>query len=166
MKQIDTTILDALVEKAKMAPRKRMNHNLHLGPDDPVQRLCNAIEPETYIRPHRHTDPATIEVFIMLRGSAVLLFFDDAGRVIERNTLSARGPVIAAEIPPTTWHAMASLESGSVFFEVKQGPYAPLASKDVAAWAPLEGTGEALAAVAWYLSAKTGDAPPVFRGKS
>lgn len=162
MKQIDNTILAALVEKAKHAPRKRMNYNLHPGPDDPVQRLCNAIEPGTYIRPHRHTDPETSEVFVMLQGSAVLLLFDDAGRVIEQNTLSARGPVIAAEIPPRTWHAMASLESGAVFFEVKRGPYAPLAPKDVAAWAPVEGTDEAPAAVAWYKSATIGDAPPVF----
>jgi cupin fold WbuC family metalloprotein len=161
VKQIDTTILDALVEKAKHASRKRMNHNLHPGPGDPVQRLCNAIEPETYIRPHRHTDPETIEVFVMLRGSAILLFFDDDGRVIDRNLLSAQGPVIAAEIPPGTWHAMASLESGTIFFEVKQGPYVPLTVKDVASWAPAEGTGGTSAAVAWYKSAKIGDAPPV-----
>ena len=162
MKQIDNTILDALTEKAKNAPRKRMNYNLHPGPADPVQRLCNAIEPETYIRPHRHTDPETIEVFVMLRGSAVLLFFDDAGRVIELNTLSAQGPVIAAEIPARTWHAMASLESGSIFFEVKQGPYAPLVTKDVASWAPAEGDAGTPAFVAWYKKARSGEMCPAF----
>jgi cupin fold WbuC family metalloprotein len=84
MKQIDGKLLDELTGKAKDSPRKRINFNLHDALSDPLQRLCNAIEPETYIRPHRHADPDTCEVFIMLRGSAVLLFFDDSARVIDR----------------------------------------------------------------------------------
>jgi cupin fold WbuC family metalloprotein len=122
MKQIDSVLLDELTGKAKDSPRKRMNFNLHDTLSDPLQRLCNAIEPETYIRPHRHADPDTGEFFVMLRGSAVLLFFDDIGLVIERSLLSAGGPVLAAEIPPKTWHSIAALESGTVFFEVKEGP--------------------------------------------
>lgn len=162
MKQIDTAILEALVRKAKESPRKRMNYNLHSGPEDIVQRLCNAIEPGTYIRPHRHANPASNELFIMLRGSAVLLYFDDAGRVLERAVLSARGPVVAVEIPTPTWHTIASLESGSVFFEVKQGPYVPAAGLNAAAWAPAEGGHGAADLALWYLQAKAGDQVPVF----
>jgi cupin fold WbuC family metalloprotein len=160
MKQIDTTILDTLTEKAKNAPRKRMNYNLHPAPDDPVQRLCNAIEPETYIRPHRHTDPETSEVYIMLRGSAILLFFDDAGRVLEQQVLSSKGPVYAAEIPAKAWHAVASLESGTIFFECKQGPYKPLAATNQASWAPAEGDAGTPAFVAWYKKTRAGEACP------
>jgi cupin fold WbuC family metalloprotein len=163
MKQIDTAILDELIEKARNAPRKRMNYNLHPGPDDPVQRLLNAIEPETYIRPHRHTDPETSEVYLMLRGSAVLLFFDDAGRVLEQRVLSSKGPVFAAEIPAKAWHAVASLERGTVFFECKQGPYKPLAAENQASWAPAEGDTGTPDFVAWYKKAQTNDTCPKVR---
>jgi cupin fold WbuC family metalloprotein len=161
MQQIDTTLLEELTKKTKNSPRKRMNYNLHGGPDDPVQRLCNAIESGTYIRPHRHSVPETFEIFVMLRGSAVLLFFDDSGYVIKRTELSDKGPVIGVEIPPQTWHAMASRENGTVFFEVKRGPYIPPSGSNVAAWAPAEGMKSASDFVAWYLNASIGDGPPV-----
>jgi cupin fold WbuC family metalloprotein len=160
VKQIDQSVLDALTTQAKESPRKRAHHNLHTRLDDPVQRLCVAIEPETYIRPHRHADPATSEVFLLLRGTATLLFFDDAGTVTERAVLSAKGPVFAAEIPPKTWHTIASLESGAIFFEVKQGPYAQPKDANSADWAPEEGAPAVARFVEWYGHAKVGDVPP------
>ena len=129
MKQVNSTLLDSLTKQARESTRKRSHYNLHPKLDDPVQRLCVAIEPETYIRPHRHAEPETSEVFLMLRGSAVILFFDDAGRITEKITVSAGGPVPAVEIPAAAWHTIASLKGGTVFFEVKQGPYAGDADK-------------------------------------
>ncbi len=160
MKQIDTMILDSLTKQAAGSARKRAHYNLHARLDDPVQRLCVAIEPETYIRPHRHADPATSEVFLLLRGTAALLFFDDSGAVTERAVLSATGPVFAAEIPAGTWHTIASLENGTIFFEVKQGPYTPPGDANVAAWAPPEASPAAAKFVEWYCHAKVGDMPP------
>jgi len=161
IKQIDMNLLDDLMAKAVTSPRKRAHHNLHPFLEDPVQRLCVAIEPGTYIRPHRHADPMTWEVFLMLRGSAVFLSFDDSGRVIERIVLAVTGLVKAIEIPAGTWHSIASLEQGSVFFEVKQGPYkAPLAAHS-AAWAPVEGDAECAQFETWYRTAQVGDRPPV-----
>ncbi len=160
MKQIDSPLLDSLVAQAKNAPRKRAHFNLHPELNDPVQRLCVAMEPSTYIRPHRHSEPETCEVFLMLRGSAVLLFFDEYGKVAERAELSARGPVIAAEIPPKIWHAMASRETGSVFFEVKQGPYVASTGRNAAPWAPAEGEPGTVKFLEWFRNAKVGDVPP------
>jgi cupin fold WbuC family metalloprotein len=160
IKQINIKLLDELTEKAVASLRKRAHHNLHAVLEDPVQRLCVAIEPGTYIRPHRHANPLTWEVFLMLRGSAVFLAFDDAGRVLERTVLDAGGPVHAIEIEAGTWHSIASLESGSVFFEVKQGPYTAPAAANSAAWAPAEGDGECTRFEAWYLAAQVGDRPP------
>jgi len=160
IKKIDRSLLDDLTAKADASPRKRAHHNLHPVLEDPVQRLCVAIEPGTYIRPHRHADPSTWEVFLMLRGSAVFLSFDDSGRVTERLVIAAGGPVHAIEIPAGTWHTIASLERGSLFFEVKQGPYkAPLA-ENAAAWAPAEGDAGCARFEAWYHMAKIGDTPP------
>jgi cupin fold WbuC family metalloprotein len=50
--------LDELSGLAKVSPRLRQHRNIHTSYDDPCQRLFNAIEPESYIRPHRHAaDP-------------------------------------------------------------------------------------------------------------
>lgn len=161
MKRIDTSLLDGLTSTAATSARKRAHHNLHPVLEDPVQRLCVAIEPGTYIRPHRHADPLTWEVFIMLRGSALFLAFDESGRVIERIVLAAAGPVRAIEISAGSWHTVASLEQGSVFFEVKQGPYrAPLAENS-ASWAPAEGETRCAQFESWYRAAQVGDVPPL-----
>ena len=160
MKNITTQLLDDLTAKAIASSRKRAHHNLHEDLNDPVQRLCVAIEPGTYVRPHRHSDPSTWEVFLLLRGSVIVVSFDDSGKVTDRIVLAEAGPVRAIEIPAGTWHSVASLEGGSIFFEVKQGPYkAPLAGNS-AAWAPEEGSRECAAFEEWYRNAQVGDAPP------
>lgn len=51
----------------------------------------------------------------------------------------AAGPSRALEIPAGTWHTAVALEPGTVLFEIKPGPYSPLAGNDFAAWAPAEG---------------------------
>jgi cupin fold WbuC family metalloprotein len=163
MKQIDSTLLDTLIAKAKDAPRKRAHFNLHPELNDPVQRLCIAMEPETYVRPHRHSDPETWEVLVILRGSLALTIFDDKGKVLERTVLKAGGPVTALEFPLNTWHAPVSLEPGTVVFEIKQGPYKQIAEQNLAPWAPAEGMPDAPIFLEWYRTAKVGDVPPLNR---
>jgi hypothetical protein len=46
------------------------------------------------------------------------------------------------EIPERTYHTLISLETGSVAYEIKAGPYTPLTAKDFAPWAPAEGNPE------------------------
>lgn len=135
--------LDGLSRAARDVPRRRLNLNLHTDYADPCQRLFNAVEPESYLRPHRHTDPPKPECFIAIRGRFHLLIFDDAGRVTKRIELAPGGPVAAADVPAGDWHAIVALEPGSIFFETKPGPYTPLTDKDFAPWAPAEGSAEA-----------------------
>ena len=160
MKQIDKRLFDELTAKAAASPRMRAHHNLHPVLEDPVQRLCVAIEPGTYIRPHRHADPPTWELFSLLRGTAVFLIFDDTGKVLQRAVLDARGPLQAIEIPAAVWHTIVPLETGTIFLEVKQGPYAAPRDGNSAIWAPAEGEPETVLFEAWYRSAQVGDAPP------
>ena len=49
---------------------------------DPSQRLAIAMEPETYIRPHRYGQ--SWELLTALRGRFVVLNFDDLGTVADR----------------------------------------------------------------------------------
>jgi cupin fold WbuC family metalloprotein len=115
VKIISNALITDLTRQAAGSPRQRVNHNIHPTLDDPVQRFFNAMQPGTYVRPHRHTTPPHWEMFIILRGRLVILVFDDEGRVEERQELAAEGPVFGAEIEPGRWHALAVLEPAVVF---------------------------------------------------
>lgn len=145
MKIITKNTLDELTHQARQSDRRRKNLNLHDDYADPCQRLFNALESETYIRPHRHTDPPKPECFMAIRGRMALVLFDDIGEMTRVVPFGAGTDVIAIDIPAGQWHSIVSLESGSVFFETKPGPFSPLPEKDIAPWSPPEGTAEASA---------------------
>ena len=153
MKQLNDTMLDALSQQARHSPRLRANQNLHEELSDTIHRLAIAMEPDTYVRPHRHAH--TWELLTALRGRFVVLLFDEAGVVTSRTVLGEECRVI--EFPANTWHAVLSLDSGGVIFEVKRGPYAPLTDKDFAPWGKA-GEGDEIAQMnAWYARAQVGD---------
>ena len=68
--QIHSDLLDKVVKEAQASERRRMNFNFHQL-EDPANRMLNAIEPESYIRPHRHLEPPRDEAFFVLRGKGV-----------------------------------------------------------------------------------------------
>src|SRR5512139_3307539 len=106
--------LAALSRTAQTNPRRRQHLNLHVDYADPCQRLFNAVEPESYIRPHRHTDPLKPECFVAVRGRFQLLLFDDEGRVTERVDLGPDGPVVAIDLAAGVWHTIIALAPGSI----------------------------------------------------
>lgn len=142
MIKIDDELLDEVTRKARVSPRLRMNYNFHYGPDDTLQRMLNAMEPGTYLRPHKHEDPDKREAFFALRGSLCILEFNDSGEIVDHTILDARKGSYGAEIPERTWHSIIALETGSVAYEVKDGPYVPITDKNFASWAPAEGSPE------------------------
>jgi cupin fold WbuC family metalloprotein len=156
MKAVTRADLDALSAKARSSPRLRAHLNLHAELSDPVQRLAVAVEPGSYFRAHRH--PHTWELLQALRGSFVLLYFDAAGVVTTRTLLGPETPVV--EYPAGTWHTLAALDPGSVFFEVKHGPYIPPPPADLAAWAPAEGSSEVKSFLDWIARATVGERAP------
>lgn len=160
MNTVSSAELAALVVEAQNAPRKRKNLNLHPTLADPVQRLLNAFEPGTYVRPHRHSDPGKWELFAILRGRALVLAFDAAGIVQERHELAPAGAAQVIEIAAGTWHTLAALESGTLLLEVKPGPYTPAGPQDFAPWAPPEGTPGAVTLERWFQAACVGDRAP------
>ena len=159
---IDNELLAALSKTAQSSPRLRKNHNIHSQLDDPVQRLFNAMEPDTYVRPHRHQGDDRWEFFQIVSGSATVLTFEPDGKVLEKIVLSQKGPNVAIEIPGNTWHTIASLQSGTVLFEIKKGPYQPVSDKDFAVWAPAEGESAAEQFVQWLVEAEPGQTHPPF----
>jgi cupin fold WbuC family metalloprotein len=156
MKLVTTALMEELSRQAATSPRGRTNFNLHPQLDDPVQRFLNVIEPGSYVRPHRHTNPPRWELFVILAGVVVVLILDDAGRVVERVELDADGPVRAIEIPAGAWHTLAVRAPGTVLFEFKPGPYAAVDDKDFAAWAPREGDAACPGFIGRILAAQPG----------
>lgn len=152
MKIITHATLADLAAEAAAAPRRRKNLNLHGHLDDPIQRLLNALEPGTYIRPHRHPD-GVWELFILLSGACSILVFDAQGVVTQRVDLTQDGTLVA-EIPAGAWHSVVAQQSGTVVIEVKPGPYVP---GSFAPWAPEEDKDGATACLDWLQRARVGD---------
>ncbi|MDR1980303.1 MAG: WbuC family cupin fold metalloprotein [Tannerellaceae bacterium] len=136
MKIIDKKLLDETTAKARQSPRLRMNYNFHEDMDEPVNRLINAMEPGTYLRPHRHLNPDKDESFLILRGKVVIFTFDDNGVVTERLTLDPQNGVYGADIKAGVWHGLIVLEHGTVLYEAKPGPFVPLPAGNFAPWSP------------------------------
>jgi cupin fold WbuC family metalloprotein len=135
---IDSALLDRVSESARTSPRLRKNHNFHRNEADVSNRLLNAIEPGSYVVPHRHLDPNKDETFVVLRGRFGLVLFDESGDIVRKEVLDSAGPVLGVTIPHGTFHSIVSLAPDSVFFESKAGPYAGLTLEERASWAPAE----------------------------
>jgi len=126
---LDTQLLDNLSEEAKQSPRLRMNFNLHDSLDAKAQRLFNALEPGTDLPIHRHHH--TAETYLLVRGKLRVMFYDDARNEISSTILDTQTGNYGVQIPAHQWHTLEVLESGTVIFEVKDGPYTPLAEGDI-----------------------------------
>ncbi|WP_028536332.1 WbuC family cupin fold metalloprotein [Paludibacterium yongneupense] len=154
MKSLVGDGLDKLSQTAAQAPRLRSNLNFHAALDEPVQRLVIAMEPGTYVRPHRHA--STWELLSVQRGAMELITFDADGALASRQRLGENGACVV-EMPAGTWHSVLSLETGSAVLEVKQGPYRPLGDEDLAAWSPAEGSPAVADMLHFLSSAAPGD---------
>lgn len=139
IRSIDTALLDAVSGEAQARPRLRANYNFHPADDFPAHRLLNAIEPDSYLPPHRHLDPAKDETIIVLRGALGALCFDDTGSVLQQWLLTPGGACCGIDVPHGIWHTVIALQPGTVLFEAKSGPYRPLLAAEKAPWAPAEG---------------------------
>ena len=136
---IDRDFLERVSSQANASPRRRRNHNFHVSETDTCNRLLNAIEPDSYIQPHCHHEAAKDETLIVVRGRLGVIFFDERGAVTATAVLAPAGESVGVNIPHGMYHTLVALEPGSVFFEAKAGPYAPLTSQEKAPWAPAEG---------------------------
>lgn len=126
---IDDKLLNKVSAEAKANPRLRMNYNLHEFLDDKVQRLFNAMEPGTIIPIQRHRD--TAETMIVVRGQLKLTIYNDDKSIIEEYVLNPSVGNYGYHIAKGVWHGVEVLATNTVMFEVKGGPYRPLADEDI-----------------------------------
>lgn len=140
----DELIASAL-EHSRTSSRRRVILPFHKRESDPLHRMLNAVQPDSYIRPHRHLDPPKSEAWILLRGSVAFFTFEDDGRVRECLRLKAGSARFGVDLVPGVYHSFVALEPDTVIYEVKTGPYTQATDKAFAPFAPEEGALEAAA---------------------
>jgi cupin fold WbuC family metalloprotein len=146
---IDRHQIEELALQAKAVPRKRAHLLLHDGPADLVQRLMIVLQPNSYVRPHRHS--RQWEMLVLQQGRGALLIFDGKARLVDRIQLSPTASVV--QIPIGMWHGFVVLERNTTVLEIKPGPYVP---NEFADWAPKEEAVNASRFVEWATNAAVG----------
>jgi len=138
MIKIDFELLKALMVGSRQSDRGRVNKMFHKKFEDPLQRMLNSMQPETYLQPHKHENPDKREVFIALTGKFVVIQFNDDGTIHDHMILEPAKKNYATEVPERTYHTIICLEPDSIIYEIKDGPYDPDDDKNFAKWAPDE----------------------------
>ena len=124
--------LTALSLEAAASPRRRKNRNFHASNDAPAHRLLNALEPDSYVRPHCHLDASKDETIVALKGRFGVVLFDANGTAVEHAVIAPGGDAVGINIVHGTFHSILALEAGSVFFEAKAGPYVAISPAELA----------------------------------
>ena len=132
MEIIEDQLLDQVSRKAKENQRLRMNYNFHTSPEAGAQRLLNALEPGTELPIHRHTH--TAETYLVIRGKIKVLLYNDMKQIKKIPDTVVLDPLqgnYGVNIPIGQWHTLEVLASGTVIFEVKDGPYTPISEENI-----------------------------------
>ena len=133
------SLMSAAVEASRESPRKRMILPLHKSHEASLHRMMNVMQPGTYIRPPRHSDPPKAESIVVLRGGLVFITFSALGKVEKAWKLAPGLGDFGVDIEPGVFHSFIVTDPDTVIFEVKPGPYERASDKDFATWAPAEG---------------------------
>ena len=120
--------------------RLREIHNFHMGSEESLQRMLNALQPDSYVRPHRHIQPPKPETLIVLKGSVGAITFDDSGLQKDYYRVDPKCGEYGIDIRESVWHTYFALEPNTVIFEVKPGPFDAKSDREFADWAPAEGS--------------------------
>jgi len=137
------TQVGELINLSRQSPRKRMLRKLHKSEDSAVHRMFNALQPGTYVAPHRHLDPSKDETVLVISGSMLFVEFTETGEIVRHVLLQPGTENFGVDVAPHIYHTYVPLKQDTLIFEVKTGPYSRTSDKDVPGWAPAEGSPEA-----------------------
>ena len=140
---VSKALLQGAITASRSSPRRRIVQPFHRSESDTLHRMFNAVQPDSYIPPHRHLEPPKAETWLVLRGALAFFTFDDQGAIIECLEIRAGGPIFGVDLEPGVYHTFFALEPDTVVYEVKDGPYSPTTDKAFPDWAPREGSPEA-----------------------
>ena len=139
MTSIDNQLLDSLLEQAKSSLRLRQNFDLRTSTEDTSQRMLNALQPDTVVPIHRHTD--TSETVICLCGRLEEIIYEEVVEYVREETsrteevlrkqtfkevsrqlLCPAEGLYGVQVPAGAWHTIRVIEP-SVIFEAKDGAF-------------------------------------------
>jgi cupin fold WbuC family metalloprotein len=128
--------------EAEKSERKRFPKILH-NQGDYDNRVVNFVLDESYMQPHMHPGDEKIEKMFLVEGSFALVLFDNNGDIFDSIILE-KGERESIDVPAFTWHTYIMLTEKVVIYETMDGVYEPSTWKEMASWAPLENTAEAI----------------------
>ena len=143
---INQALIDQKAQDARDSDRRRDIHVLHTGDEDTLQRMLNALQPGTYVTPHRHVAVPKAEAVVVLQGSLGFVRFADDGSYDAQHFvyINPKQGTFGVDYRAGVWHTFIALEPDTVVFEVKPGPYDAATDKEFAPWAPAEGEAAAI----------------------
>ena len=118
--------------------KRRARINAHPDSDDQLHEMIIAIEPGSYIRPHKH--PGKSEAFHIIEGAVDIVVFDEAGDIARVVSLAAQGgstPFYYRMSEPH-FHTLIIRSDLLIVHEITNGPFRPEGTV-FAAFAPEEG---------------------------
>ena len=149
MKVFSSQYLEDLINEASQSHRLRAHANVHGSYADQCQKLFNAIQVDSYIRPHRHSLDPKDECLVAIKGLFGFIMFTEKGLIRSITLFGSEKYSEKLSIPSGleltsgVWHTVVSLADNSILFEVKNGPFEPTLAKEFAPWAPKEGDKDA-----------------------
>jgi len=86
------TAVGATGRGSRCEPTKALDILLHENHQDQVQRLLIGLEPDSYVRPHLHSEQW--EMVVLLRGRLDFLIFSAQAELVQRLSMSVASPVV------------------------------------------------------------------------
>jgi cupin fold WbuC family metalloprotein len=130
--------IEVLRQAVGKTPKRRVRINAHPGSDDELHEMIIAIEPGSYIRPHKH--PGKSEAFHIIEGQVDIVVFSEEGNIEQVVSLAANGSQHPFYYRMSTahFHTLIIRSELLVVHEITNGPFLP-SGTIYAAFAPEEG---------------------------
>jgi cupin fold WbuC family metalloprotein len=117
--------LDTLKAAVKASAKRRARINTHPDGEDALHEMIIAIDPNSYIRPHKH--PGKSEAFHIIEGEVDIVVFKDDGEIDRIVPLGAPGsgrPFYYRMSRPF-FHTLIIRSDVLVVHEITNGPFRP-----------------------------------------
>jgi cupin fold WbuC family metalloprotein len=130
--------IEVLRQAVRRTPKRRVRINAHPGSEDGLHEMIIAIEPGSYIRPHKH--PGKSEAFHIIEGQVDIVVFDEQGSIDRIVSLAAKGGrhPFYYRMSTAHFHTLIIRSDLLVVHEITNGPFVPTGTI-YAAFAPEEG---------------------------
>ncbi len=117
--------LNTLRAAVAASPRRRARINAHPDGEDALHEMIIAIDPASYIRPHKH--PAKSEAFHIVEGEVDIVVFTDDGEIDRVVELGAPGGARSFyyRMSEPFFHTLIIRSDLLIVHEITNGPFRP-----------------------------------------